>query len=289
VAAAARWALGGSRQSTGRRRFKKAMKAVLVVTALAMVALVATPAMAVNTVNDPWPDGGVGAETNLYDIYNGVFGSDFGSTNGATTDGDGGAFDSPGDYTGGLDDLFVDESGIFFTNALVAVQVVFAANNQRFGYYADNGGGALSGDPSSLSGGGTDGDFTHMLDVAEGDSFPIVPANQPVAPFGFYLNSPAGGATTFFSEADRNTDAFDHDHMVIYRGLNGDGSESDVVFLVAFEDTGLGHGDRDFNDLVLVLVFDEPPSFDPPIPEPATAGLLLMGLAGVAIRRRFKA
>lgn len=255
------------------------MKLSLVGMGLA-VALFAMPAMALTTVIDA---GNPPAETDLYAIYNSVYGTSFSSSMGATV----------ANTSGGMDGLQVAEIGTMGNLPAinpVTLVAVFAANSQRFGYY--NNVGAPAGDPATL---GVDGDFNHLFDVPP-DPMGSVDVVLGPGPIGFYLYSdpPFAGATrTWFSEQGLNSDALDH--MVVYFGVDGNGDVLDgtgesglTSLLIAFEDRN-ELGDVDYNDFVITMTFFGTPTFTPPVPEPATAGLLLIGLAGLAARRRFRA
>jgi hypothetical protein len=106
-------------------------------------------------------------------------------------------------------------------------------------------------------------------------------------PFGFYLETPAG---LWFSQASLNADGADH--VVAYQGQNDTittpwgGSQlwgSDLL-LLGWEDVSAGNWDQDYNDFVLLIGGVKGVS----VPEPATVGLLSLGLAGVSVfgRRR---
>jgi len=266
----------------------RAMRGTAAGLAIAFAVMLAVPAMAVTTVLDPWDSVDPNDECNLYEVYNSMYGTGYTSTNGA-----GSEVGLPAAHTGGMDGLFITETGILDTLASLPGTATFVARyagyGQRFGYYT-NPEGVLSGDPTTLGGGGVDGDFHHLFDVT-GPLNTTAPGAIGVIgvgdfPVGFYDNAPLGGARTWYSDETRNSDGFDH--MVAYWATNSDGTISTTTFIIAFEDRR-NLGDMDYNDLVVEVFLAGGPTFDPPVPEPATAGLLLMGLAGAALRRRFKA
>lgn len=276
--------------------------------ALAAAIMLAVPAMALpdiptalpgsTNVRDPWdPDAG-GDELNLFEIYNNIYGTSFTRTNGLAGD-------------GGMEELQVNPDELFgvLENGGALFQAHYAGNSQRFGYYTNPGdGNPLSGTtdgavaaawvrvvPEAL-GNGQDGNFVFLFEVGAGLGTGVVngsdpaaiPAQAPGEFIGFWDQSPAGSGPVWFSDPDRNADL--EDHMVVYRGAPGGEVDGDL-YILAFEDLP-NLGDTDYNDLVIEVIIpggfnNENP--DDPIPEPATAGLLLMGLAGVALRRRFTA
>jgi hypothetical protein len=250
----------------------------------AALLLVAGTAMANtnNDVNDPWDDTDATDEMNLYEIYNAIYGTAFTSTAGATA-GFGGA---PATVTGGMDAVFIADTGVFTgtMDGSATFQARYAAFEQRFGYYTNP--GAPSGDPTL---GADDGDFVHLFDV-ENPGNTVSPGPTQVLssldfPIGFYDNAPLGGAVTRFSEESLNVGNLDH--MIVLRAMNADGTLSSDTVLIAFEDLPR-LGDADYNDLVVEVTI---PGFIPPppvFPEPASAALLLIGLAGVAARRKFR-
>jgi len=99
--------------------------------------------------------------------------------------------------------------------------------------------------------------------------------------FGFYLDSPAG---TFFSEDSLNqgyAQAVIYDvsgHTATFGDARYRFGEDD--YLVAFEDLRLPGGDKDYQDMVVLVSGAEP------VPEPATMALLGLGACAAAAARR---
>ncbi len=255
----------------------------LFVTAIAL-AIFAAPAMGL-AVRD---DINFSGELDLYEIYNTLYNTSYGSTSGV-----GGVDPSDSLEAAGLR-IALDEVFALLNNGNVSFMARYAGNDQRFGYYT-NPWGIPTGDSATL---GTDGNFNHLFDVNApanqilgGPGFTPQFASIPAAdsPVGFYLNSPAGSATTWFSQAALNSDGTDH--MVAFFAT--DAVTGDVLydrFIIAFEDRDAYDGkyDQDFNDLVVEVVIEGYRPFDP-IPEPATVSLLLLGLTAAVVRRRFGA
>jgi len=252
------------------------------------MAICCLPATASTTaVIDHWDPTDPTDEMNFYEIYNSIYagvGANFSSTNGATN----------GDLlTGGMDALCSTLET--FTSALVMppdaeaeFEARYAGFAQRFGYYVNADGTLPTGDPSM---GASNGEFVHLFDVVNPGNTTIpgptatISGADLAAGIGFYDNAPLGGSRTWFSEAALNFDALDH--MIVYHGIGLDGMGNVVIleneFIIAFEDRR-NLGDGDYNDLVVRITLPQPM-----IPEPATAGLLLVGLAGFVLRRRFVA
>jgi PEP-CTERM motif-containing protein len=105
---------------------------------------------------------------------------------------------------------------------------------------------------------------------------PWAPGNNVLAPVSgdFTLFDDVDGSVEWYSDDTKNTPV--EKHLVAYS------TPYYNTFMLGWEDTILGDGDQDFNDLVVLL------HFPPVIPEPATLLIFGMGVAGVAAIRRRK-
>jgi len=241
-------------------------------------------------VNDRWDPMDGTDELNLYEIYNEIYGAEganFSSTDGATN----------GDLlSGGLDamesNLEIFSTGLAFPqDGMVEFEARYAGFEQRIGYYVNPDGDLPTGDPTL---GVDDGELRHLFDVTNPGNTVVpgptatIAAADLVNGIGFYNNTPLGGPRTWYSETSLNFDNVDH--LVVFRGIGVDAMGNvfirDDEFIIAFEDR-VNAGDMDFNDGVFRITIPQRPLSS--VPEPATAGLLMLGLAGAAVRRRFMA
>lgn len=232
--------------------------------AFALVAVMSVPAMASGVVNDPWSTVDTEDELNLYEIYNELYGTSYTSTL-------------------EMDAIRVNPDQIFESTGVAGAEfrARFAGQDQLFGYYTN---------PDAPFG---DEVLVPLFNVDATNNRVVTDTTALTAfitdtPFGLYDTS---GGFTAYSEEALNSDG--EDHMVAYYAQDDggnllDGSDGgEIVFIVAFEDRP--EFDFDYNDLVVEVVL--PPGSDTrdPIPEPATAGLLVLGLAAAVARRRFRA
>ncbi len=251
---------------------------------VALIALTAMPAMALTSVTDPWNPGSPNDALNLYEIYNAIYGTNFTSTDGITG-GD--------EISGGMDSLRVEPDQLFDYSEDGSAEFVarYAAFNQTFGYYTDDEDGLNYNVMfTSVLPSGAQIITQNTDNVVVIDTTLLAGENVGFFDYAFRESDPENG-WIWHSEVARNND--EEDHMVAFYALvyNEETEEWNVDesrMLVAFED--LNHlGDADYNDLVVEVTFNGDVTTHDPVAEPATAGLLLLGLAGAALRRRFVA
>lgn len=244
------------------------MKAHCFVGVLAVAGLLAWPAAAAFTPEEPWDSSMPMNEYNLYEMYNALYGT---------------AFTSNSD----LDSLQVSEAGLLALSSIAGAQSVTAEvvaynawlTHNVVWYEADGSnqevlfGGIQWPDDTGII---TDGRYTETF--------------VPTGLFGFYDYTHIPGDNTvgygWYSQAAYNLNA--EDHFLLYS------TPIENTFLVAWEDMPWVNpwpgedddpyeldSDRDYNDLVLAVRFNV-------IPEPASMVLLGIGIAALAVRKARK-
>jgi len=263
------------------------MKWATVAMMTAMAVVLSVPASALTTVDD---GSNPGSELDVYQIYNHFYGTSFSSTAGSG---------SPFLGTGGMDELQLDPDEIFSLDEDGAAVFLarYAGSQQRFGYYTNTDDPSLDGAPTDPD--GVDGDFHTLFTITtiglDDSASTVGILTAADSPLGFFDQHVQTGRT-WYSQVDRNLD--DVDHMIAFRVLIEDPDNAGQFLvdenrlLLAFEDLRMGEfgsSDEDFNDLMVEVFI--PGGLDPedPVAEPATAGLMLIGLAAAALRRRFAA
>jgi len=122
-------------------------------------------------------------------------------------------------------------------------------------------------------------------------------ATLPAGSYGFYLTDSAAGGGTWYSQASLNSSGEQSDqHFVVFDATS-------TSFWIGMEDLSFepaGNSDKDYQDLLVQVTIT--PGYSGPLgiagttgagwqpwtslPEPATVSLLVIGLVGVAFKRR---
>lgn len=141
----------------------------------------------------------------------------------------------------------------------------FAANVQNFGYNQGESGGAFH--------------TIFRVPGSEAFSWVDIPSMES---FRFFLNSSNGSPVYWASNPSENRG---QDHLLTWRIASGPDTGD---YVLAWEDMDLAYSDRDYNDLIVQIRTVTPIV---PIPEPASIGLLALGILGAGVtclrRRRF--
>ncbi len=260
-----------------------------------LMALVSAPALAVSVTEINI--GNFGSEPSLFEIVNAVYGT---VANG-NAEGNG-LFGT--NFVNNADLLSIEHSpDEIFTllgseSLSASFRARFAAQSQEFGFYEPADGGPVTAAERTdlLTINGFDGtiltDIQLALAIIGGAD---VSAGATVGPgtLGFYDNTPNDDGQIFYSESVLNPLGLDHMvSLMLDQTFDAGSGLFTTTFLLAFEDISTAGGDGlpgdgDYNDLVVEVTFIGTTPFDPPIPEPASVVLLGMGMAGMALRKRF--
>ncbi|HOE67643.1 MAG TPA: DUF4114 domain-containing protein [Candidatus Hydrogenedentes bacterium] len=230
------------------------------VSLLALLLVMALPAMALPIPSEPWYDpithpAQSNAELNLYQIVNLLYGTSY-TSNAAM-------------------EFAAISSSIFSGQQTLVAEAKYAGHNpQEMGWYQPVGAGPVTTYTPllSVSGKGVAGFPGNTLAGTLSSTF------NPAGPFGFYLESPQNSGNNFYSESWRNAGA---DHLVIYDLGTLVGAPHANRYLLGWEDVPYSQADKDYNDLVVELTSV--------VPEPASMLLLGLGIAGMVVRKRFRA
>ena len=96
--------------------------------------------------------------------------------------------------------------------------------------------------------------------------------------YGFFFTS--GTGKTYYTQSGNNSDQSQEQHFSIFQNGN--------TFWLGMEDLSFCHTDKDYNDMILYVTIPQDTTGTSSVPEPSSLSLIVAGILGLGILRRFK-